>query len=167
MATPWMAVAALLGLLLGLGLLLAGRGIRHRRGLGDGVTLSLDKVTLTSTQLGLVGRPDRLYRAGGNIIIEEWKSARTVQPWHAVQVGVYFLLAAERFKAEPSHGFLVAGDGKRHRIDNTPELRADVLEISGRIRERRAAIAQEVTVDVPAWKCRPCGMRGHCRQASV
>ena len=51
----WIAVAAVLALLLGLWLMLAGRGMRRRRGLGGGKTVSLDRVTLTSRAAG----PDR------------------------------------------------------------------------------------------------------------
>lgn len=167
MQSPGMALlAGCVLLLLGLVLLLAGRIIRRRRGLGWGVTLSLDKVTLVSKRLGLVGRPDRLYRADGSIIIEEWKSSRSLQPWHRVQLGVYFLLVEDRYRVRPPYGFLVTGDGKRHRIDNTPQLRAEVLAIADRIRERRAAIRNPTPVETPPWKCRPCGMRGHCDQAS-
>src|SRR5271166_319858 len=71
----WIAVAAVLALLLGLWLILAGRGMRQRRGLGGGKTVSLDRVTLTSQRLGLTGRPDRLIKADGSIIVEEWKSS--------------------------------------------------------------------------------------------
>ncbi len=45
-------------------------------------------------------------------------------------MGVYFLLAEERYKLRPSHGFLVTGDGMWHRIENTAELRAWVLEVA-------------------------------------
>ncbi len=156
-----------LALLLGLWLMQRGRLIRSRLGLSDGRTLSLDKVTLASKRLGLVGRPDRMVWSGGKLVIEEWKSARTVQPWHRLQMGVYFLLAAERYRAVPTHGSLVTGDGKKHRIDNTPELRAEVLAIADAIRRRRRSVAEPVAVSSPRWKCRPCGMRGHCRQASA
>ena len=70
----WIAVAAVLALLLGLWLMLAGRGMRQRRGLGGGKTVSLDRVTLTSRRLGLTGRPDRLIKTDGTIIVEEWSS---------------------------------------------------------------------------------------------
>jgi hypothetical protein len=43
-----MAVAAVLALVLGLLLVLGGRGMRRRRGLGVGRTVALDNVTLTS-----------------------------------------------------------------------------------------------------------------------
>jgi CRISPR-associated exonuclease Cas4 len=75
MATPWLAAVAVLVLVLGLLLILGGKGMRRRRGLGGGTTVSLDRVTLTSRRLGLTGRPDRLIKANGTIIVEEWKSS--------------------------------------------------------------------------------------------
>jgi uncharacterized membrane protein len=48
----WIALAAVLALLLGLWLMLAGRRMRRRRGLGGGKTVSLDRVVLTSVRLG-------------------------------------------------------------------------------------------------------------------
>jgi CRISPR-associated exonuclease Cas4 len=161
----WIAVAAVLALLLGLWLMLAGRGMRRRRGLSGGKTVSLDRVTLTSRRLGLTGRPDRLIKADGSIIVEEWKSARTLRPWHRAQMGVYFLLVEEELRIRPSHGFVVLGDGTRHRIDNTDALRAWVLGLAGQIRAARAAVDQPIPVDPVPGQCRPCGMRGHCGQA--
>jgi CRISPR-associated exonuclease Cas4 len=64
----WIAVAAVLALLLGLWLMLTGRGMRQRSGLGGGKTVSLDRVTLTSRRLGLTGRPDRLINTDGTNI---------------------------------------------------------------------------------------------------
>ena len=43
---PWIVGTAALALLLGLVLMRAGRGMRQRRGLGGGKTVSLDKMTL-------------------------------------------------------------------------------------------------------------------------
>ena len=54
--------------------------------------MSLDRVMLTSRRLGLTGRPDRLIKTDGTIIIEEWKSSLRLWPEHRVQLGVYFLL---------------------------------------------------------------------------
>jgi len=71
----WIAVAAVLALLLGLWLMLAGWGMRQRRGLGAGQTVALDSVTLISERYGLTGRPDRLIRDGSIVIPEEWKSS--------------------------------------------------------------------------------------------
>ena len=43
---------------------------------------------------------------------------------HRAQMAVYFILVEEELRLRPSHGFIVLGDGTRHRIDNTEELRA-------------------------------------------
>jgi CRISPR-associated exonuclease Cas4 len=163
----WIALAAAVGLLLGLWLMLAGGAMRARRGLGGGKTVSLDRVTLTSRRLGLTGRPDRLIRSGGTLVIEEWKSARQVRPWHRAQMGVYFLLAEDQLGICPSHGFLVTGDGQRHRIDNSDELRAWVLGMAGRMRELRATANEPIPVHPKPGQCRPCGMRTHCGQAKA
>jgi CRISPR-associated exonuclease Cas4 len=162
----WIA-AAVLALLLGLWLMLAGGGIRRRRGLGAGKTVSLDRVTLTSRRLGLTGRPDRLIKADGSIIVEEWKSSLRVWPNHRAQMGVYFLLIEDQLAVRPTHGFVVCGDGARHRIENTEELRAWVLDLAGQIRSARANVAQPIPVDPKPGQCRPCAMRGHCAQARL
>jgi CRISPR-associated exonuclease Cas4 len=163
----WVAVGAALALLLGLWLVLAGLGIRQRRGLGSGKTVSLDRVTLTSRSLGLTGRPDRLIKTDGTIIIEEWKSSRQVRPWHRAQMGCYFLLVEEELRIRPSHGFIVCGDGSRHRIENSNELRAWVLEMAGQIRVAKAAVGQPISVNPVHGQCPPCGVRGHCGQARI
>jgi CRISPR/Cas system-associated exonuclease Cas4 (RecB family) len=159
--------AAALALVLGLLLVLAGRSLRRSRGLGGGKTVSLDRVTLTSYRLGLTGRPDRLVKTAGTTIVEEWKSARALRPWHRAQMGVYFLLVEEVSRTRPTHGFVVCGDGTRHRIENTEDLRTWVLEQAGRIRTARADVACPTPVNPRAGQCRPCGMRGHCGQARL
>ncbi len=163
----WIALAVALGLLLGLVLVLLGRGMRRRRGLGEGRTVSLDRVTLTSRRLGLTGRPDRLIRAGSMVIAEEWKSARTLRPWHRAQMGCYFLLIEEELRIRPLHGFIVCGDGTRHRIENTDELRAWVIELAGQIRAARKAVTEPIPVSPRPGQCRSCGQRGNCGQARL
>src|SRR4051794_36927764 len=106
----------------GLLLVLGGRGLRWCRGLGEGRTVALDNVTLTSRRYGLTGRPDRLIKGGGTVIPEEWKSSRSLREWHKAQMGVYFLLVKDRLKVRPTHGFIGCGAGTRHRIENTDEL---------------------------------------------
>jgi CRISPR-associated exonuclease Cas4 len=163
----WIALGAFLALLLGLVLMLAGRGVRQRRGLGWGKTVSLDRVTLTSRRLGLTGRPDRLIKTEGTIIVEEWKSSRQLRLWHRAQLGMYFLLIEEQLRIRPPYGFIVCGDGTRHRIENTAELRALVLDLAGQIRAARAVVTQPIPVHPVPGQCRPCGMRGHCGQARL
>jgi CRISPR-associated exonuclease Cas4 len=163
----WIGTAVVLALLAGILLVLAGRRLRERFGLGGGRTVSLDRVTLTSRRLGLTGRPDRLVKGGGTIIPEEWKSSRTLRPWHRAQLGAYFLLIEEQLRIRPSHGFIVCGDGTRHKIDNTEELRTWVLEVADQIREARRRVAEPIPVDPNPGQCRPSGMRNHCGQARL
>lgn len=164
----WLAAGAVLALLLGLVLVIAGRRMRLRRGLGGGRTVSLDRVTLRSRRYGLTGRPDRLVRIGRRMVIpEEWKSGRVLRHWHRIQVGVYLLLIEDRLCVKPPHGFVVLGDGTRHRIDNTAELRAEVLELARRMRALKAKPAEPLPVRPVPGQCPPCGMLGHCRQARL
>jgi CRISPR-associated exonuclease Cas4 len=164
--TGILAGAALV-FILGLALWLTGRAMRRRRGLGRGRTVSLDKLTLTSSRLGLTGRPDRLIKADGTIIVEEWKSSRQVRPWHLAQMGVYFLLVEAELHIRPPYGFVVCGDGTRHRIDNTEKLRNWVLELVRQIRVARSRINEPIPVDPKPGQCRPCGQRGNCGQARL
>jgi CRISPR-associated exonuclease Cas4 len=160
-------VGVALTAILGIALLLTGRAMRRRRGLGHGRTVSLDKLTLTSLRLGLTGRPDRLIKADGTIIVEEWKSSRQLRPWHRAQMGVYFLLVEEELRIRPPYGFLVCGDGTRHQIDNTEELRNWVVELARQIRQARSKIGEPIPVDPKPGQCRPCGQRGNCSQARL
>src|SRR6266404_3076674 len=158
----WLAAGAGLSLLLGLLLMLLGRGMRRRRGLSGGRTVTLDNVTLVSRRHGLAGRPDRLVKAGGTIIPEEWKSSRTLRPWHRAQLGVDFLLIKDELGVRPPYGFVVTGDGRRHRIDNDDALREWVLDLAGQIRAARKAVRVPIAVTPAPGQCRRCGMRGHC-----
>jgi CRISPR-associated exonuclease Cas4 len=157
-----------LGVVLGLlGLVLAIRAVRARwaRGLGGGETVALDNVTLFSKRHQLVGRPDRIVRAGGKLIPEEWKSStKKVEPWHIAQLGMYFILIEEH-GVRPPYGFVVLGDGVRKRIKNTKELREKVLSIAAEIREARRHVEEEIRVSPQRWQCRVCGQRSRCRQA--
>jgi CRISPR-associated exonuclease Cas4 len=78
----WIGAAGVMTLAAGVLLILCGRRMRQRRGLGGGKTVALDNVKLTSWRYGLTGRPDRMIREGDTIIPEEWKRSRQVWPNH-------------------------------------------------------------------------------------
>lgn len=156
------AVLALLGLLL---VVLSKRG-RGLRGLGSGETFALDNVTLYSKRLKLIGRPDRIVRQDGLLIPEEWKSSKKVSHGHRLQLGAYFLLIEAEYGERPPFGVVVLGDGSRHEVENTEELRAEVLTIADAIRKRRRAISDLIEVRQPPWKCQVCGQRTNCGQVS-
>ncbi len=128
-------------------------------------TLALDDRTLRSEQYGLVGRPDRIVRVGGVPIPEDWKTARTLQPWHRAQIGLYLLLVEEEYGVRPPYGVIETGDGQRHRIANTLELRQWVLDIADQIRRARGRIDEEIRVRPKEWLCRVCGQRSRCGQS--
>jgi hypothetical protein len=58
-------------LALGIVLFLAGRGIRHRHGLADSPTLSVEGRNLYAPVHGLSGRPDHVVEESGLPIPEE------------------------------------------------------------------------------------------------
>lgn len=155
----WIAAVIAMGSTLVLG----GRRARWHSGLSQGRTLDLDNRTLYSAKYGLAGRPDRIIRGG---IPEEWKSALRVHDSHRVQMGVYFILLEEDSGTKPPYGVIVTGDGQRHRIENTAELRRWVLNTAAKIRSARRRVAEAIPVSQPPAKCKACGQRGNCGQAS-
>ena len=82
-------------------------------------------------------------------------------------MGCYFLLIEEELRIRLTHGFVVCGDGTRHRIENTEELRAWVLGLAGQIRAARREVDQPILVNPKPGQCRPCGQRGNCGQARL
>ncbi|AMV40956.1 hypothetical protein VT85_26210 (plasmid) [Planctomyces sp. SH-PL62] len=84
---------------------------------------------------------------------------------HKLQFVTYFILIEDTYGEVPPYGVVVLDDGSRHEVENTPELRSEVLAIAAEIRERRRVIEEETKVWQPAWKCRMCGQRANCRQA--
>ena len=82
-------------------------------------------------------------------------------------MGVSFLLVEEGLRIRPTHGFIVLGDGSRHRIDKTAELRAWVLDLAGQIRAAMAAVAVPIAVHPKPGQCRACGHQGHCGSARL
>jgi CRISPR-associated exonuclease Cas4 len=154
---------AALGLVL---MLVAGRN-RTRRGLGVGETVALDDVTLYSERHQLVGRPDRIVKRGDAYIPEEWKSSKRVSHGHRLQLGAYFILIEEHYGVRPPFGVVVLGDGSRVEVPNTDALRREVLAVAEQIRAHRALLAERIPVNQPANKCRRCGQRANCTQATT
>jgi hypothetical protein len=101
---------AVLALLVGSMMILAGRGMCRRHGWMAGKTIALDNVTLVSRRYKMKAKPDRLVRQGRNIIPEERKSAPVVRLWHRVQIGVTVLVIEDTLKVTQTHGFDVCGD---------------------------------------------------------
>jgi len=150
-----------------LGLIIAALAFRSRRARASAMakTVALDDVTLFSKRLRPRRRPDRLVKVRGLPIPEEWKSSKTIQSWHVLQLGTYFILIEEEYGVRPPYGFVVFGNGARERVANTQELRGRVLKIASEIREARRRVEKEIRVSPQAWQCRVCGSRSKCRQS--
>ena len=73
------------------------------------------------------------------------------------------MLIEEELRIRPTHGFVVCGDGARHRIDNTEELRAWVLDLAGQIRAAQARVGTMIPVNPKPSQCRLREMRGQAR----
>ncbi len=137
---------------------------RRRAGFGRGHTVSHDNITLRSKRYGLIGRPDRIVRRGKTIIVEDKKPSRRVYESHRVQMVVYMLLVEEHYGVRPPHAVLVLGDGRREKIQNTKQLRAQVLDITAQIRKARSDLARPLAGVAIAAKCRACSQRHNCDQ---
>ncbi len=163
---PWVGGIAAAVLAVGLLLIVSGHSMRRRRGLTGARTLDLDGRNLYSARYGLAGRPDRIVEEGGLPIPEEWKSGRRVHDSHRVQLGVYLILIEEETGIRPPHGYVVLGDGRRQRVENTDQLRARVLAIADQIRAARRDLVEIIQVSQPPAKCRGYGVREACGQRS-
>jgi CRISPR-associated exonuclease Cas4 len=162
----YLVATALSLAVLGVLLVAVASRLRGAAGFAGGETVALDDLVLYSERLKLVGRPDRLVRQGEHFIPEEWKpSAKRVYPGHRLQLGAYFLLVEEEFGVRPPFGVVVIRDGERVEVENTSELRSEVLAVAEKIRENRRKIREEIPVHQPAVKCRSCGQRPNCGQA--
>jgi hypothetical protein len=80
-------------------------------------------------------------------------------------MGVYFILLEEETGVRAPHGLIVTGDGTRHRIDNTDELRAGVLDVADQIRAAQRQMVEIIHVNPRPSQCRACGQRGNCGRA--
>jgi CRISPR-associated exonuclease Cas4 len=137
---------------------------RWKAGFRGGETLSRDDVTLRSERYGLVGRPDRIVKKGGRLVVEDKKSGTRLYDSHRAQMGVYLLLAEEHYGERPSHAVVVMGDGRREKIKNTKALRKKVLDTVASIREAREDLERELLANASPGKCRRCAQRSNCNQ---
>lgn len=130
--------------------------------------LSRDQKLLSSTSLGLSGRPDRLIRLkNGAIIPKEKKSSKRLYDSHRIQVGAYLLLVEEAYGFRPPYGVVVLGDGREAKIPNTARLRRWTLSVAEDIRAQRADASRLAHVRPTPGKCRSCAVRDHCTQRAA
>ena len=134
----------------------------YRAGFGRGWTISADKITLRSPALGLVGKPDRIVQRRGFIIPEEKKPQLKVYDNYEAQLGVYLVLVEEHYEVRPPYGFVVLGNGWRHKIKNTEDLRNKVKAIAQAIRTARTKPEQPLEGAVNPRQCQSCRVRAGC-----
>ena len=111
--------------------------------------MTLDDVTLFSKRHLLTGRPDRIVKHGKFFIPEEWKSSKKVEPWHLVQLGVYFILIEDHYGKRPPYGFIVLSGGRRERVMNTPIEGAGALGGGRNSRTPRATRRRDLRIARP------------------
>ncbi len=130
--------------------------------------LSRDQKLLSSTSLGLSGRPDRLIRLrNGAIVPKEKKSSKRLYDSHRIQVGAYLLLVEETYGVRPPYGVVVLGDDREAKIKNTARLRRWTLNMADGIRAQRLDASRPTRVSPTPGQCRSCAVRDHCTQRAA
>lgn len=169
----WAALGIALALI-ALALLIRAGQWRRASGLPSGDILYTDTGTwyaqqapLSSTRLGLTGRPDYLIEEpGGQIVPVEIKSgAAPPYPYegHILQLAAYCLLVEETYGLRPERGVLHYAD-QAYAIPFTPELEENVLDLLADMHADRSV--DEVDRDHGDWqRCASCGHRDHCYQS--
>jgi CRISPR-associated exonuclease Cas4 len=122
---------------------------------------------LVSRKHFLSGKPDKIVRHGNMIIPFEYKSGvaqDSPKHTHVLQMGVYFIILTDLYNDyNISYGILQYSN-KRFQIENTQELRDEVLSKAEIIRR---------TVGVPVrnhdrpGRCRNCPYLEICRQRLI
>ena len=137
-------------------------------GMREVEVLSRDQQLLTSTRLGLSGRPDRLVRLrNGMVIPYEMKSAQRLYEGHRIQVAAYLLLVEEAYGKRPPYGVVALRDGSKIKIRNTAKLRRWARHIAKQIDEQMQDLQAPIRVSATPAKCRTCSVREVCQQQAV
>lgn len=165
-------IALLLALaLLAIILLTAANHLRRRSGLPQGKVVYDDTSgsagdILISRRYGLSGKPDYLLDdESGALIPVEVKSGaapRTGRPYdsHLMQLVVYFLLVEDALRRPVPYGLIRYRD-RTLRIDNTENLRAELLNVLEQMRRVQANGAARRTHS-QARRCAGCSMAESC-----
>ena len=163
---PYLLLAAVALVLLGLAFLWWGRRTRAAAGLPAGEVVYSDtglwqevQQPLLSRRYGLVGRPDYLVQIKENgrtytVPVEVKSRRRPPQPLdgHVLQLGAYCLLVEDTYKSQPPYGLLHYADATL-RIPFDENLRRSVLATADAISRGRRASDVARQHDDPA-RCR-------------
>jgi CRISPR-associated exonuclease Cas4 len=123
---------------------------------------------LTSEHYGLSGRPDYLVRTRDGIVPVEAKSTKCpangrAYDSHIFQLAAYCLLVEDVIGADVPYGIIRYADAEII-IDYTAELRDELIELLGEMRQARNA--EEVhRSHSEARRCSRCSMREICYEA--
>ncbi len=119
---------------------LLAKSLRRRSGLPEGEivyedTSGDDSEVLFSAHYGLRGKPDYLLEEEDGLVPVEVKSSvapRNGRPYpsHLMQLAVYLLLVEEEFDQPVPYGLIRYRD-RTLRIENTDELREQLLDVVG------------------------------------
>lgn len=115
---------------------------------------------------GLTGKPDYLVETVQGLIPVEVKSSQAPPvPYlgHLLQLAAYCLLVEATTGHTPPHGLLKYADAL-YEVDFTPELRQELLDTLGELRQARHR--ENVSRShQQAAKCASCGLRYACDEA--
>ncbi len=119
---------------------------------------------LRAERLGLLAKPDYVYRENGELIVEELKSTYLRgAPYtnHLIQLGVELLVVEEAFGQRPAAGRLRYAN-RTVPMAFTEDLRQQVLAALARYRS--VASGREPPLSTPdVAKCRNCAVRELCQ----
>ena len=171
-----MALSSLLSLLLPFGVLaiiclIVAASLRRRSPLPDGSIIFEDAGrntrVLVSRRHGLQGKPDYILRDHAGVIPVELKSGlkpRGGQPHraHVMQLAAYFLLMEDVMRAQAAYGLVQYSDGAL-RVENSPQLRAELLAVAGEMRQALRVRNVPRSHEQPR-RCRACSLAYVCGQ---
>ena len=123
---------------------------------------------LVSERYGLVGKPDYLFWDGGRLIPEEVKPGRPggrIYHSDVLQLAAYALLIEETYGTAAPYGLVRCGTTS-HRVNLTPELRQEVLDMLVRMRLAARAPAVEPNHH-SARRCAACQLRQLCKSPAA
>jgi CRISPR-associated exonuclease Cas4 len=120
---------------------------------------------LISKRYGVVGRPDYLVQTDDGIIPIEIKSAKmplSGHPYdsHIMQLAAYCLLVEDLLDTDVPYGIIRYRDAEI-RVEYTPELRADLLDVIEEMRVARLSRDVHRSHD-ERGRCANCPMRTVC-----
>ena len=131
---------------------------QHRRERGREV---LRSIPLWSEQLGLSGRADAVELEEGAVYPVEYKSGSRHGITADLQLCAQALCLEEMLSIDVQYGYVwYSGPRRRIRVDFTPELRSEVLDIV--IQIRRQIQTGRLPRAPNDQRCTECQLRSHC-----